>query len=306
MKTLVCIAGPTASGKTALSLALAERLGTEILSADARQIYRGMDIGTAKAGLAERARVPHHFIDILDPDQPYSAGQFQREADALLGDLFRRHDAVVVAGGSTLYLDALWHELDDLPPAPPEIRAQLKARLAAEGLPALAAWLERIDPETWEAIDRQNPARVLRALEVHETTGRPVSALRQGRRPRQTPWRCLKLALADAREALYARIGQRVEEMLAAGLEQEVRSLLDAGYPPEIQSLQTIGYREMIQHLHGEISREEALRLIQRNTRRYAKRQMTWLRRYPDLHWFDAQAPEAALRWVLAQLEAGS
>jgi tRNA dimethylallyltransferase len=302
VKTLICIAGPTASGKTALALALAERLGTEILSADARQIYRGMDIGTAKASLAERARVPHHFIDILDPDQPYSAGQFQRDADALLADLFRRHDAVVAAGGSTLYLDALWHELDDLPPAPPEIRERLKARLAAEGLPALAAELERADPETWEAIDRQNPARVLRALEVQEAAGRPISALRQGRRPRQTPWRCLKLALHDTREALYARIGRRVEEMLAAGLEEEARGLLARGYSPDLQSLQTIGYREMIQYLHGEISREEAIRLIQRNTRRYAKRQMTWLRRYPDLHWCDAQTPAEALGWVLEQL----
>ena len=292
MALLITLVGPTAVGKTALALALAKRYGTEIISSDARQLYRGLDIGTAKPTAAERAEVRHHFLDILDPDQPYSAGEFGREAEALLRQLFQQHEVVIVVGGSTLYVQALWFEFDEMPPVDPALREALNAQLEQAGLAPLLEELARVDPATFAQIDRQNPARVLRALELYRSSGTPASELRQGLRPKEVPWQTLKIGLEDERAALYARIDQRVEAMLVQGLEAEVRHLLER-YPPEAPGLQSIGYREWLPYFADEIDRAEVCRLIQRNSRRYAKRQLTWYRRFDDLRWFQPGAEEA-------------
>ena len=300
MKWLLTLAGPTGVGKTALSLRLAQRYHTEIISADSRQFYRGMDIGTAKPTPAERGAVPHHFIDCLDPDQAYSAGQFEQEAEALMTRLFEQHQVLIVVGGSTLYLQALWEGLDAMPPVPPAVRAGLQAEWQAQGLEPLLAELAQRDPQTYATIDRHNPARILRALELIRVTGQPLAALRPSRPPKARPWRTLRIGLTDERPRLYARIDARVEAMIAAGLEAEVTGLLDR-YGAEAPGLQSIGYREWIGYFQGDYDRAEVARLIQRNSRRYAKRQLTYYRHQADLTWFQAGEPDAVCEWLDGQ-----
>ncbi|MEO1588603.1 MAG: tRNA (adenosine(37)-N6)-dimethylallyltransferase MiaA [Bacteroidota bacterium] len=287
-KYLMTIVGPTAVGKTALSLHLAKRFQTVILSADSRQFYQELNIGTAKPTPQEVAEVPHHFVDFLSPLQSYSAAQYQREAEALLDKLFEKHDVLIMVGGSTLYMDAMWYQMDDMPEVPAEIRSELQAAFLQNGLNPLVEELENVDPATFALIDRQNPARVIRALEVYRTSGKPISFFRKGKKARDTHYAFIKLGLQDAREVLYQRINQRVLDMIEQGLIAEVQGLLDKGYAPTLQSLLTIGYQEVIPYLKGAYDLDEAIRLIQRNSRRYAKRQLTYYRRYPDIQWFQA------------------
>lgn len=298
---LISIVGPTGVGKTKLSLDLAAHFDTVILSADVRQMYRGMDIGTAKVSAEERAAVPHFFIDTLTPDMPYSAGQFERDAVRLLGELFVQHKVVLSAGGSTLYNDALWHGIDEMPDVPPQIRQAVQQQLQQEGLAPLLQELAQADPETYARMDRNNPARVLRAVEVWRASGRPISAFRTGS-PAARPWRQLKIGVTAPREELYARIDARVHAMIEAGLEAETCALL-AQHSPDCQALQSIGYQEMIAYLRGEISLETAITLIQRDSRRYAKRQLTWWRRDPEIMWIEAgeTATDKALQWIQQQ-----
>ena len=257
MPTLISIVGPTAVGKTSLSLYLAQRYHTDILSCDSRQMYRYMDIGTAKPEREVLETVCHHFIDILDPEEAYNAGRFEAEAEELLKTLFQRHEVVVAVGGSTLYVDALWNGIHEMPAIDPEIRKELQQERQQRGLAPLLEELQRVDPETYAKVDRNNPVRILRALEVYR---------------------------------LYGRINERVDERLEAGLLEEGKKLQEMGYDPGLNALQTIGYQELIAFLQGEISYDEAVRLIKRNSRRYAKRQLTWYRRYPDIQWFDLSA----------------
>ena len=286
---LLAVAGPTAVGKTALTVALAQQLGTEIVSADSRQFFRELSIGTAKPTPAEMQGVPHHFIDSHSITQDYNAGRFADEALAVLGGLFQRLPVVILTGGSGLYLQALTDGLDELPAVEPAVRQQLQHELRTLGLGALVAELARTDPAAHQRLDLQNHQRVLRALEITRGTGQPFSSFHRGlatvaATAAARPFRVVKVALTRPRTELYQRIDQRVEHMLAAGLLAEVAELVPFRHH---QALQTVGYQELFGYLDGHYDYAEAVRLLQRNTRHYAKRQLTWLRRDPAYQWVE-------------------
>ncbi|MDL2320242.1 tRNA (adenosine(37)-N6)-dimethylallyltransferase MiaA [Alistipes sp. OttesenSCG-928-B03] len=296
--TLVVIAGPTGSGKTALAIAVARRFGAPIVSADSRQIFRGMAIGTAQPTADELAQAEHHLIATHDISEHYTCGRYEHDALDLLAQLFARHEVVVAVGGSGLYIDALCYGMDSLPDGDPELRKVLTHRLADEGAESLLAELRELDPVYYEQVDRSNPQRVMRALEVCLQTGRPYSEQRHGRRA-ERDFNIIKIGTLLPREVLYDRINRRVDDMIASGLEDEARAL----YPHrELNSLQTVGYRELFEWFAGAISREEAIELIKRNTRRYAKRQMTWFGRQDDIRWFDPARPEEVIRFIEQEL----
>lgn len=299
---LVSIVGPTAVGKTALSLAIAEKYGTEIVSADSRQMFRKLNIGTAKPTSEEMQRIPHHLIDWLGPEEEIDVEKFRIEAEKIIQTLFADHEVVIVSGGSTLYIQSLWFGLNVMPEIPQSVREELNQAFQETGLLPLLEELEKVDPSTFQVIDRQNHARVIRALEVYRGTGTPISTFREKPIPVNDKWRHIKIALADDRAALYTRIDQRVEAMIEAGLEQEIKALLESGLPPESQSLRSIGYQEWVGYFEGEYDREEAIRLHKRNSRRYAKRQMTWYRRYDDVEWFEGGKTEEILKWIDQQI----
>jgi tRNA dimethylallyltransferase len=282
---LLTVAGPTAVGKTALCVQLARQFHTEIVSADSRQFFRELSIGTAKPTPEEMQGVPHHFIDSHSIAEDYSAGRFATDCLAVLRELFQQHRLVILTGGSGLYVQAVTDGLDELPSVPPEVRAQLHTELAAHGLSHLVAELAETDPVAHARIDQQNPQRVVRALEITRATGRPFSSFHSDGPPPENPlFRNVKVALTREREALYQRINLRVEHMLAAGLLEEVRRVLPYRHH---HALQTVGYQEIFGYLDGEYDWAEAVRLLQRNTRRYAKRQLTWLRRDPGYQWVE-------------------
>jgi len=286
---LLTLAGPTAVGKTALSVALAQQLGTEILSADSRQFFRELSIGTAKPTPEEMQGVPHHFIGSHSITQEYSAGRFAADALGVLDGLFQRLPVVILTGGSGLYLQAVTDGLDELPAVDPSVRQGLQQELQTQGLPALVAELAATDPVAYGRIDLQNHQRVLRALEITRGTGQPFSSYHTGPEAAAAaaaarPFRVVKVALSRPREELYQRINQRVEAMLAAGLLAEVEGLVPFRHH---QALQTVGYQEIFGYLAGEYDYAEAVRLLQRNTRHYAKRQLTWLRRDAAYQWIE-------------------
>jgi len=292
-KTLIVIVGPTAVGKTAFAIDLAEQLGTEIISADARQFYREMAIGTAKPSAEQLARVKHHFIDSHSIAEEYSAGDFERDALALLERLFREKDTVVMVGGSGLFVRALCEGLDDLPKTPAGLREELNRTFAAQGIAPLREKLRAIDPVYCQTADLDNPQRVIRALEVFEATGKPLSSF-QRRAVAERPFAIRTIGLNGDRKWLYERIARRVDGMMAAGLLEEVRALLPHRHKP---ALLTVGYAEIFAHLDGKTTLPEAVDLIKQNTRRYAKRQITWFRKYGNALWFDhceARQPAAA------------
>lgn len=282
IKRLLVIVGPTGSGKTDLSIRLARHYGAPILSTDSRQFYRGMAIGTAQPDPDQLQAAEHHFIASHDLNEDLNCGSYETQALSCLEKLFAEHDWVIAVGGSGLYVRALCEGMDDLPQADPELREALSRRLETEGVDALAAELRTLDPAYYARVDRKNPARVMRALEVCLQTGRPYSEQRTGqRRPR--PFGIVKVGVDLPREELYARIDRRVDRMVADGLEAEARAL----YPYRtLNALQTVGYREFFDYFDGRTSYEEAVSLIKRNSRRYAKRQLTWFRRDPEIRWF--------------------
>lgn len=297
------LAGPTAVGKTALSVELAQQLDTEVVSFDARQLYHELRIGTAKPTLAEQGGVQHHFIGSHPVTHEYSAGRFSADAVRLLSDdLFPRLPVVVAVGGSGLYQQALTDGLPAIPATNPALRPALIARLEAEGLPTLVTELRSLDPAAWEAIDRQNSQRVLRALEVTLGTGRPFSSYRAAPAEAARPWRTVFLGLDRPREELYARCDARVDQMLTQGLEAEARALYSLRH---LNALQTVGYQEWWPYFEGAYDYAEAVRLLKRNTRRYAKRQTTWFRRDPRFKWFHPETDRAAL-WQAVQTEMSS
>lgn len=293
-RRLVVIVGPTGSGKTDLSIEVARRLDAPILSTDSRQLYRGIPIGTAQPSVDQLQAVEHHFIASHDLKQNFSCGAYEAEALALLDKLFRQHRDVVAAGGSGLYVQALCEGMDDLPKVDTALREQLNGRLRTEGVDVLAEELRDLDPEYYAVVDRQNPARVLRALEVCLQTGQPYSQLRRGVR-QQRPFKVVKIGVDLPREELYRRIDRRVDLMMEAGLEAEARAV----YPlRHLNALQTVGYKELFDFFDGRITRDEAVELIKRNSRRYAKRQLTWFRRDTEIHWFAPEDLEGIFRML--------
>jgi tRNA dimethylallyltransferase len=286
------ILGPTAVGKTGVALTLAEALGAEIVGADSLQVYRELDIGTAKPTSAERARVPHHLLDVAAPTEPYDAARYLVEGRAALAQLERRGVPPLVVGGTGLYLKALLSGLfvEGSPAA--GVRQGLRQELAGLGLPELYRRLARLDPAAAARLHPHDTYRILRALEVISATGRPVSEFWAAHRFQDSPYRVLKLGLMLPREELNARIEARVDAMLELGWLEEVQGLLSR-YPPDLKPLKAIGYRHLINYLLGRWSWEEALELLRRDTRRYAKRQLTWFRGDPEVRWFHpAETPE--------------
>ncbi len=297
------IIGPTAVGKTALSLAFAEQVGGEIVSADSRQVYRQLGIGTAKPTAEERARVPHHFIDELDVTKLFSAGLYAEAATARIEQILSRGHVPIVVGGSTLYIEALLHGLSEIPATSGATRTRLMKRLDEEGAEALFATLQEVDPLSAATMDATKTQRVVRALEVYLDTERPLSSFHADRPV--TRFRFIPVVLTRPRPILYDRINRRVDRMLAAGLIEENRRLLDEGIPPSANPLRTIGYREPLAFLRGEMTYDEMVRRLKRNSRRYAKRQLTWFRRHGGYAWFDVEAnggQRSVLEYVTSEL----
>ncbi|MEI7662581.1 MAG: tRNA (adenosine(37)-N6)-dimethylallyltransferase MiaA [Bacteroidota bacterium] len=279
---LVVIAGPTAVGKTPFGIELAGTCSTEIISADSRQFYREMKIGTAAPSREELAKVPHHFVHHLSIHETYNVSRFEADALALLDNLFDKHRIAVMVGGSGLYIDAVCRGIDHLPDPDPVIRNDLKELLSVSGIEALRDELYKSDPEYAKVVDLANPARLLRALEVCRATGVPYSTLRSNK-SKQRPFRILKLALELPRDLLYERIDNRVDRMLENGLFEEALAL----YPQRhLNALNTVGYRELFDHFEGLTSLEYAVTKIKTNSRRYAKRQLTWFKKDQDYKWF--------------------
>ncbi|MDH3392752.1 MAG: tRNA (adenosine(37)-N6)-dimethylallyltransferase MiaA [Desulfobulbaceae bacterium] len=294
----IAIIGPTGVGKTALSLAVAQRFGCEIVSVDSMQVYRYMDVGTAKATPEERALVPHHLLDVVDPDEEYNVARYIKDAGGVIDAIRQRGRVPLLVGGTGLYLRGLTQGLFEMSPCPESIRQQLRQRLEKEGGAALFAELDRIDPHTASRIHAHDTCRLLRGLEIYQATGMSWSEhLARGRQNAVLP-EVLKIGLTWDREKLYERINRRVGQMVEEGLLAEVQSLLARGYGPELKSMQAIGYRHMVEHLRGEHDWQETLELLARDTRRYAKRQYTWFRRDESIRWFEPVQEETILQLI--------
>jgi tRNA dimethylallyltransferase len=300
---LVVLLGPTGVGKTELSLELGRACKGEVVSADSRQIYRGMDIGTAKATPAERAIIPHHLIDIRNPDEVLTVAEYQKLAYAAIATIHRRGGTPLLVGGTALYIRAVVEGLR-IPEAPPDptLRARLEERLAQEGVASLFRELATLDPATAARIDARNPRRVLRALEIFLLTGRPKVELEGAQPP---PYRILMVGLTRPRASLYTRIDRRVDAMLAGGLIEETQRLLDQGYDPALPAMTSLGYRECIDYLAGRCDLETTARRIKVETHRYVRHQMTWFRKLPNIHWFDLDevSHQEIIAFVLSWLQ---
>jgi tRNA dimethylallyltransferase len=290
----IVLVGATASGKSLVALDLADRLGGEIVGADSRQIYRGLEIGTEAPTLHDRARAPHHFVAFLDAAETYSAGRYGREARTTVRAIEARGKIPIVAGGSGLYIRALLQGLFHGPARDESLRARLTQRIREEGLDALREELRRVDPEAHAAISRGDPVRVIRALEVWELTGRPISVLRREHAPDPLP--ALVFGLRWPRPVLAGRIASRIDRQMERGFLEETRALLAAHLPEDAPGPRTLGYRELLAHLRGESSLPEALDRIAQRTRQLAKRQETWFRMTPGVHWIELQEPEDLAR----------
>jgi tRNA dimethylallyltransferase len=288
------LVGPTAVGKTAVALDLAEALGAEIVNADSMQVYRELDIGTAKPTPAERGRVRHHLLDVADPDEHYDAARYAAEAREVIAGLHRRGVPPLVVGGTGLYIKALLAGLFHQEEVVHQVRERLARELADQGLPALLARLESLDPVTAQRLAPGDTYRILRALEVVEATGRPISELHAAHDFGDRPYTTLKLGLDLPREELYQRIDDRVKFMLSQGWLEEVRRLLKR-YPAGLKPLQALGYRHLVAYLEVRLPLPEAIEQTQKETRRYAKRQLTWFRADPEIRWFHPSQGEDML-----------
>lgn len=298
LPTLLIIQGPTASGKTKLAIDLALHFDTQIISADARQFYCEMSIGTAKPSDIELAQAKHHFINSHSIQQDFTAANFAKEASILLHRLFETKKFVVLVGGSNMYIDALIDGLDDIP-SDVSLKKELNSILEINGIDEFLEELKEKDPETYVSIDKNNPHRVLRAIEAIRLTGKKVSELKQGLK-KDNPFNTIRFAIEWERDILYNRINQRVDAMMKEGLLEEVQSLMPQR---SLNALKTVGYTELIKHLDGEITLDSALDQIKQHTRNYAKRQLTWLRRYNDLYWLDPNSIIPLLEQVLSKID---
>ena len=284
------ITGPTGVGKTSISISIAESIGAEIVSCDSRQIFRQLSIGTAKPTTAERVRVKHHLIDELDLEDSYSAGIFSSMAEKCIFDIISRGLVPLVTGGSTLYLKALIFGLANIPQVDAEIRQRLNERIQTESSETLFEELAAVDPEFARTLDPTKSQRIVRGLEVHAGTGQSLSSFFSDHDPPQHEYELF--VLTRNRSILYDRINHRVDQMIDNGLVEEVQSLVAAGASPAMDALQTIGYKEVFRFLNGQLERDEMIELIKRNTRRYAKRQLTWFRKYDQATWIDLDRGE--------------
>ncbi len=296
---LVVIVGPTGAGKTKLALELAERVDGEVVSADSQQVYCGMDIGTGKVTADERARVPHHVLDVIRPDEDMTAQRFIELADQAIADIAARGKRVIVCGGTGLYVRALLLGLFAGPPASPEVRAELAEQARKGGTAALHAELAKIDPAAASKIDPNDETRIIRALEVYRLTGEPMSAHQARHDHKSLPRRYAAelIGLSPEREQLYQAIDARVDAMVAAGLETEVQTLRASGYRPPLRSQQAIGYAELHDAAEGVITRDRAIELIKRNSRHYARRQLSWYRADTSIAWYPGPGAVDLARW---------
>lgn len=293
-KYLISVVGPTAIGKTAMAIEIAKHFNTEILSADSRQFYKEMSIGTAKPTQEEREQAIHHFIDCRSITEDYSAGDFERDALVKLEEVFEHKDIAVLVGGSGLFVKALCEGLDSLPQPGEGVRDYWNQEYQKHGVERLQTYLKQIDPAFYETAELSNPQRLIRAIEVYETTGKPFSYYRK-REVVDRPFKIVPIGLNMEREHLYNRINRRVDQMMEQGLLQEVRFLLpykDSG------ALQTVGYSELFEYLDGSCSLDEAVENIKRNTRRYAKRQITWFKRMENIRWFHPSEEDEILNYI--------
>ncbi|GAA4334864.1 tRNA (adenosine(37)-N6)-dimethylallyltransferase MiaA [Mucilaginibacter gynuensis] len=298
-KTLVVVAGPTAIGKTAAAIQLAGHYNTAILSADSRQFYKEMSIGTAKPTTDELAAAKHYFVDSISINDTYSVGDFEKQALELLDELFKTHDVVILAGGSGLFVKAVCEGFDELPAVPPIIRENLNRELEEKGIEHLQHKLKQADEEYYAEVDINNPQRLIRALEVYEYTGMPFSSYRKGSK-NSRPFAIKKIGLNMPREQLYNRINQRVDAMVQQGLIDEAKGLYEYRH---LNALNTVGYSELFDYFDGKSTLEHAIALIKQNTRRFAKRQLTWFRRDSDIKWVEAGS-STLLPDMLAAIEA--
>ena len=288
-KTLIVLLGPTGTGKTKQSLLLAEHFGCPIINADSRQIYKGISIGTAAPTAEELARVKHYFVHTLSLDEYYSAAEYEKDVLLLLDDLFKQHDIVILSGGSMMYVDAVTKGIDDIPTVDEETRETLRRRYETEGLDRLLAELKLLDPEYYDIVDKKNYKRVVHALEICYMTGKPYTSFRTNT-AKQRPFNIIKFGLSRNRETLFSRINQRVDQMMANGFLQEAKRV----YPlKHLNSLNTVGYKELFRVIDGEWELPMAVERIKKNTRVYAKKQMTWYKNDTDIHWLDADRMSA-------------
>ncbi len=291
---LIVLLGPTAVGKTALAIRVALHFRTAIVSADSRQVFRELEIGTAKPSKEELALVPHHFINSRSIHDGYDAGTYGLEARQVLDELFRAHSTAILCGGSGLYIKALLEGFDDMPEIPSEVREAVIQDYQQKGIDWLQQEVRNADPDYFEVVDRNNPQRLMRSLEVIRQTGQPFSGFRR-KEKRSLPFDVVKIGLTLDREVLYKRIDDRMDSMVASGLFEEAERLFPLRHLP---ALQTVGYQEIFGFLEGEYDRDEAVRLLKRNSRNYAKRQLTWFRRDAEIRWFNADEGDAVFKAV--------
>jgi tRNA dimethylallyltransferase len=298
-KNLIVITGPTAVGKTAMAIRIAQHFATEIISADSRQFYKELNIGVAKPSNEELAAAPHHFIGNISITEAYNVSKFENEALLCLETIFQTKDTAVLVGGSGLYIDAVCKGIDDLPDPEEELREDIKQLFAREGIEALRSRLKILDPEYYQQVDLANPKRIMRALEVCLTTGKPYSSLRINQQQSRS-FNIIKIGLNRKREDLYEMINKRVDIMLEAGLLDEVKTMFPH---QQLNALNTVGYKELFAYFNNECSLNAAIDKIKVNSRRYAKRQLTWFTRYKDIQWFEADKPAEILAYLDAHLK---
>ena len=294
MKRLIVITGPTAVGKTNLCMDIARKLGIPIINADSRQLFRQLPIGTAQPTKEQRARVQHYFVGTLDIGDYYSASMYEQDVMSLLQQLFASSDYALLSGGSMMYIDAVCNGIDDIPTVDDETRSLMKRRLAEEGLEALVEELKRLDPEHYELVDRQNPRRVVHALEICHMTGKTYTSFRTSQK-KQRPFEIIKIGLNREREELYQRINRRVDQMMEEGLLEEVRMMLPYR---EANALNTVGYKELFNYFDGAWDLAEAVERIKGNTRRYARKQLTWFKRDTQMRWFHPDDQELMMNYI--------
>ena len=300
MNTLIVITGPTAVGKTELCLRIAEKFNIPVINADSRQIFRGMQIGTAAPTPEQRKRVRHYFVDLLELDEYYNSSMYEQDVMKLLYSMFKDKDNAIalLTGGSMMYIDAVCNGIDDIPTISDEVRLLYKQRLEKEGLTTLLQELKVKDPQYYDFVDKNNPRRVVHGLEICHQTGRTYSSFRV-KEKKQRPFRIIKIALNRDREELYSRINRRVDEMIENGMVEEARLLLPYR---SLNALNTVGYKELFRYFDGEWTMEEAIERIKGNTRRYARKQLTWYKKDNDIVWFDAAETDKVFMYLVDKL----